>query len=221
MTCFHEPYNEAYYYGEDRRNDRYYIADSDLAVVEGLSITSVHEKLTTLVSSEAVFIKDFAYSIAHMADDAFLNAFHHAFLIRDPEKVITSIHSRWPDVILPEIGFEELHTLFNRVKALTGNSPVVIDSDELLSAPEAGMEAFCKAMDIPFVPEALHWEQENTNPTWNTDEHGFHDALKQSTGLKKQKRNYPPLESSADMQRLYKASKPHYDALYAQRLRLA
>ena len=221
MTCFHEPYNEAYYYGEDRRNDRYYKADPSLQVSPGLTIASVHKKLTTLVESEAVFIKDFAYSVTHMADNAFLDCFNHAFLIRDPEKVITSIHSRWPDIILPEIGFEDLHTLFNRVADRTGNAPVVIDSDELLSAPEKGMEQFCKAMGIPFIEAALHWEQQDNNPTWNSDEHGFHDALKQSTGLKKQKRNYPPLESSEDMVRLYKASQPHYEALYQQRLRLS
>ena len=66
MTCFHEPYNEAYYYGEDRRNDRYYIADPTLKVTQGLSLATVHSKLTDLVQQEPVFIKDFAYSVAHI-----------------------------------------------------------------------------------------------------------------------------------------------------------
>ena len=60
MACFHEPYNEAYYYGEDRRNDRYFIADPGLKVAEGLTHASVHQRLTTLTNSEPVFIKDFA-----------------------------------------------------------------------------------------------------------------------------------------------------------------
>ena len=155
-----------------------------------------------------------------MADDSFLDCFDHAILIRDPEKVITSIHARWPDVTLPEIGFEELHTLFRRVADRTGKTPVVIDSDELLDAPERGMQAFCDAMQIPFIEESLHWEKQDKNPTWNNDEHGFHDALKQSTGLKKQKRNYPALDSSDDMLRLYRASLEHYEALFDQRLKL-
>ena len=218
MTCFHEPYNEAFYYGEDRRHDRYFTADPGLKVSEGLTHASVHQKLTELASSESVFIKDFAYSITHMADERFLDAFTHSFLIRDPEKVLTSMHSRWPDITLPEIGFEELHTLFNRIADRTGSAPVVIDSDELLGSPQTGMKAYCDAVGIAFKPEALNWEKSEQNPTWNKDEHGFHDALKASTGLSPQKRDYPPLQSSDDMLRLYKACKPHYDALYTQRL---
>jgi len=220
MSCFHEPYNEAYYYGEDRRHDRYFIADPALRTTPGLTIEGVHKKLTALCENEPVFVKEFAYSIMHMADERFLDKFTHSFLIRDPEKVLTSMHSRWNDIILPEIGFEELYTLFQRIADRNGEAPPVIDSDELLSAPERGMAVYCEAVGIPFIADALNWQRRDENPTWNSDEHGFHDALKQSTGLAKQPRSYPPLESSADMMRLYKASKPFYDALYEQRLRI-
>ena len=222
LTCFHEPYNEAYYYGYDRRNHRYFIADPDTPESPDLTLTSVHRKLTDLVAREPVFIKDFAYSIIHYADDSFLDCFHHSFLIRDPEKVITSMHSRWPDITLAELGFEDLNTLFNRIADREGRKPVVIDSDELMSDPDGMMQAYCEAMDIDFVPEALSWEAEGENlenPTWNTDEHGFHDSLKASTGLKKQKRNYAPLDSSPDMLRLYESCKPFYDSLFEQRLK--
>jgi len=225
MTCLHEPYNEAFYYGEDRRHDRYFIADPSLQPTTGLTIRSVHDRLLRLVKSGPVFVKDFAYSISHMADDAFLGDFTHSFLIRDPDKVLTSMHARWPDISLPEIGFEDLHTLFNRIADRDGKAPPVLDSDELLMQPDAAMAAYCKSVNIPFIPEALTWEEnveenKKRKATWNTDEHGFHDSLKASTGLRPQKRDYPPLESSADMLRLYKASLPHYEALYAHRLRL-
>jgi len=225
MTCHHEPYNEAYYYGEDRRNDRYFIADPALRPTAGLTIRGVHRRLLGEAETGPVFIKDFGYSVMHMADDAFLDDFTHTFLIRDPEKVITSMHARWPDIILPEIGFEELHTLFNRVADREGKAPVVIDSDELLADAKAGMRAYCEAVGIPFVAEALDWEEKTRerkqkNATWNTDEHGFHDSLKASTSLAPQKRDYPPLSSSEDMLRLYKASMPHYEALHQHRLPL-
>ena len=220
MTCFHEPYNEAFYYGLDRRHDRYFLADKTLQPTAGLTIHSVHQKLLDLASNGQVFVKDFAYSIMHVADDAFLGAFNHTFLIRDPDKVITSMHSRWPDISLAEIGFDDLHTLFNRIADKEGKAPIVIDSDELLRFPEAGMQAYCDAVGIDHISEALSWadkaeENSGKNPTWNTDEHGFHDSLKASTGLQKQQRNYPPLATSADMLRLYEASLPHYEALKA------
>ena len=222
MHCFHEPYNEAFYYGEGRRIDRYFKADPDLKVTPGLTIGSVHKKLTTLAETEFVFIKDFPYSIVHLADDRFLDSFKHTFLIRHPEKVLTSMHSRWPDVALGEIGFEDLHTLFNRITDREGKVPPVIDSDELLEDVTAGMQAYCEAIGIPFIQSAMNWqgnEELKANPTWNKDEHGFHDSLKSSTGFMKQARSYPPLESSADMLRLYKICLPHYEAMYEHRLK--
>ena len=159
MDCFHEPYNEAFYYGQDRRHDRYFKADPQLTVTAGLTIASVHQKLTGLAVNKPVFIKDFAYSIMHRADDEFLNAFTHSFLIRDPVKVITSMHSRWPDITLAEIGFEDLSTLFSRIADREGKAPVVVDSDDLLRFPKAGMTAYCRAVGIPFLPEALEWQE--------------------------------------------------------------
>jgi len=220
LACFHEPYSEAYYYGEDRRNDRYFNADSSLETCSGLTFANVHNRLIETTYANMVFIKDFAYSIMHMADDSFLDSFTHTFLIRDPEKVLVSMHARWPDVTLPEIGFEELHTLYRRVADHQGSPPVVIDSDELLSDPEVGMKIYCDAVGMPFIASAMTWEKRDDNPTWNSDDHGFHDSLKASTGLKPQKRDYPPLESSDDMMRLYNASKPHYDALFEKRIKI-
>jgi hypothetical protein len=222
MTCFHEPYNEAFYYGEDRRIDRYYKLDPNLKPKEGLTLKSVHDRLTTLAKNQRVFVKDFAYSISHIADDQFFNSFTHTFLIRDPEKVITSMHSRWPDIALGELGFEDLHTLFKRIADKEGQAPPVIDSDELLSNVEAGMQAYCKSANITFIPKAMNWEGSESiqeNPTWNNDEHGFHDSLKSSKGFMKQKREYPALESSSDMLRLYEASMPHYQSMFDCRLK--
>ncbi len=224
MECFHEPYNEAYYLGEDRRNDRYFIADPDLSTKSGLNFASVHKHLVHLGASRQLFVKDFAYSVTHIADNAFLDAFQHTFLIRDPEKVITSMHARWPDVSLDEVGFEDLHTLYRRVADREEKPPVVLDSDELLDNPEGGMKAYCDTVGIPYVPAATTWqnqmlENRKQSPTWSTHAYDFHDQLRASKGLSRRERNYPPLDSNDDMLRLHAASKPHYDRLFEMRLR--
>ncbi len=224
MTCLHEPYNEAYYLGKDRRNDRYFAADPELKVDSKLSFSGVHAHLLQIASDRQVFIKDFAYSIMHIADDAFLDAFRHTFLIRDPKKVITSLHARWPDIALDEVGFEDLHTLYQRVADRTGEPPVVLDSDELLDDPEAGMKAYCQAVGIRHIAASTQWQDQavrdkGSSPTWSTYAYDFHDQLRASVKLSRQKRNYPTLNSNPDMQRLYAASRPHYDSLYEKRLR--
>jgi len=224
MKCFHEPYNEAYYLGQDRRNDRYFAADPNLSTKTGLSFKTVHANLLQQAASEQVFIKDFAYSISHMADDEFLNSFCHTFLIRDPQKVITSMHARWPDAALDEVGFDDLHTLYRRVALRCSKPPVVLDSDDLLNNPEGGMKAYCEAAGIAHIENSTTWRERHFSerkqaPTWSPHAYEFHDQLRLSTGISKQKRSYPRLESSEDMLRLYAASKPHYDALYEMRLK--
>ncbi len=225
MTCFHEPYNEAYYHGEDRRNDRYFQADPELVTQPGLSLNSVHTHLRALADRQLVFVKDFAFSIMHMADDTFLDAFQHTFLIRDPEKVVTSMHAKWPDISLGEIGLEDLHTLYRRVASRTGEPPVVLDSDEWLDDPEGGMKAYCDAVGIPFVPATTQWSdhlegKREKTPTWSPHAYEFHNQLRASTGVSRQKRDYPSLTSHRDMLRLYAACKPHYESLYQVRLRI-
>lgn len=98
----------------------------------------------------------------------------------------------------------------------------MIDSDELLGNVTAGMQDYCEAVGIPFIKSAMNWqdnEEIKENPTWNNDEHGFHDSLRSSTGFMKQTRSYPPLESSEDMLRLYKICLPHYEAMFEYRLK--
>ena len=223
MTCLHEPYNEVYYLGEDRRNDRYFIAEPDLQTKPGLNFASTHAKLQQLAARHKVFIKDFAYSVMHVADDAFLDAFQHTFLIRDPEKVVTSMHARWPDAALDEIGFEDLHTLHQRVADRDGMAPVVIDSDDLLSNPERGMKAYCEATGLPFIPNSTQWKNSQVqmkrgSPTWSKHAYGFHHALRASDGLAHQQRDYPPIDTNEGVQRLYAACLPHYQALAKERL---
>ena len=117
-----------------------------------------------------------------------------------------------------KIGLADLHTLFKRVADKTGEAPMVIDSDELLARPNDYMRKYFAAFDLPENDEALSWEAKNENPTWNQDSEGFHDSLKQSSGLAPQKRDYPPIESSPHMQRLYDACLPHYEALQQYRI---
>lgn len=223
MSCFHEPYNEAFYHGEDHRHERYFDMDKTLQPTTGLTFSSIHNKLLRTAEKQPVFIKDFAYSVMHLVDGDFINAFQHAFLIRNPEKVLTSMHAHWPDITLPEIGFEELFRLFEAVREHLGRTPLVIDSDDFVSNPEICMEAYCRAMDIPFLPDALSWEnQKEQNAqrevTWSHAATGFHNNLKASTGIQEQKRDYPPLESNDRLRQLHDACIPHYEALYAHRL---
>ena len=63
---------------------------------------------------------------------------------------------------MSEAGYAELYQLFEVSKAFLGKVPPVIDSDDLVSKPEATVKAYCNAVGIPFLPQALKWESKRS-----------------------------------------------------------
>jgi hypothetical protein len=81
----------------------------------------------------------------------------HTFLVRDPRLAISSHFAIKPTVTCQEIGYEWLFELFTLMWAATGRRPLVLRSEDLLRDPEAEIGAFCEAVALPLLPEALHW----------------------------------------------------------------
>lgn len=114
-----------------------------------------------------VFLKD-TTDCRHrevLADRRFLAEGRHAFLIRRPEEVAASYYALYPDMSINAIGLQAMHELHTAVRDAGGNPPVGIDSDDLLSRPEATMAAYCAAIGLPFIPRALKWEP-GERPEW-------------------------------------------------------
>lgn len=217
-SCHHEPFNELYYYGEDRQTER----EKYVAAKPGHTYAKVWTSLLKQAQTERVFVKDFAYSIMHIIDDDFLSRFTHSFLIRDPRKVLPALHHRWPEFTLEEAGFDALRVLFETIGARDGKAPPVITSEDLLRDPEGTVSAYCAAVGIPFIAEALSWTPgERKEVNWYGEgSNPWHDNLRESTGIKSQTSKYPPIESNADLMRAYEVCLPHYQALYEHRLQV-
>lgn len=214
FVTYHEPFNEVYYYGEDRKTDR----DADVPAKPGLTFEAVLQALKHQAKVSRVFVKEFAYSIMHMVDDAFIASFAHTFLIRDPVKVLPSIFDKWPDFKPQEAGFEALRGLFDIVADEQGRPPPVIESDDLITQPAATVRAYCEAVGIPFMAEALSWEKgEHAEVSWY-DQGSWHENLKESAGIKPQRRNYLNIDANDHLKRSYELCLPHYEALYAHKL---
>ncbi len=217
LECLHEPFGEAWYQGEDPLWQRFQPGD---VTTPGLTLDTVWQDIQARAEKTPVFLKDFPHYINHMWTSDFLSHFTHAFLIRDPAKTITSMHAKWPDFHEGEVGFPEQRALFDLLWALSGTPPPVIDSDDLLESPHDITAAFCDAMGIPFIEEALSWEPGGTpsEHSW-WDGGSFHGNLSSSAGLTPQPRKYVELADCAPrVQQVYRRMKPHYDRLYAHRI---
>ena len=82
----------------------------------------------------------------------------NVFLIREPARVIASYHAKQQDPDLSDIGVKEQLEIFNMVSQKNGVAPTVINSADILSAPEAMLRALCKAIDVEFQTCMLSWD---------------------------------------------------------------
>ena len=219
LACFHEPFGEAWYKGEDARWPR---IRPDSERIAGLTFDSVWQELQHAANQGPVFSKDFPHYIEHLWHDEFLDHFNHSFLIRDPAKVTTSMYRHWPDFVLKEVAFVEQRELFDRLCDKNGEPPPVIDSDDLLENPHGVVEAYCKAVGIPYIEEALSWEPgEREEVSWY-DGGSWHANLRDSDGLKPQPRKSIDISDAPDkIRQIYAAALPHYEHLHPHRLRAA
>jgi hypothetical protein len=169
-----------------------------------------------------VFLKDTTDRRHHevLADRRFLADARHAFLIRRPEEIAASFYALKPDMRIDHIGLEALHELHTAVRDAGAHRPVVIDSDDLVARPEATMAAYCAAVELPFIPQALTW-QPGERLEWRRSAR-WHADVSATSGFEQGERRYTQtVESSEELARFAAHHRPFYEQLHAQRLDVA
>jgi hypothetical protein len=151
----HEPFSQVVDFGEVEVGEQIARSEQDvLAALRGIAAGSPECAPTPVFFKDTT---DFHYP-AVLADQDFLARATHTFIIRHPAEAIASHHALNPDLGRDEIGFARLFEIFAAVQDATGAAPVVIDSDDLLDRPAETVRAYCAAVGIPFVAEALNWQ---------------------------------------------------------------
>jgi hypothetical protein len=208
LTILHEPFSNLEIFGEtDVEGRSFHSAASLLAwLCDEPRDTGVSLKDTTHQRHEAV-----------LADQRFLAAARHAFLIRRPEEIAASYYALFPAMSIDAIGLEIMCELRAAVGDAGGNPSVVIDSDDLVTRPAATMAAYCAAVGLPFIPRALAWEPGDRSE-WRRSAR-WHADVSASSGFQRREREYPQtVENPAELARFAAHHLPFYDQLYAQRL---
>ena len=107
----------------------------------------------------------------------------HCFLIRDPATIIASYLQKMPSVTIDDIGIVRQLELFREIDELTGKTPAIIDSDDVLHDPTSVLLQLCKVLDVEFMPrEMTHWPpgQRTSDGVWAG--HWYH-SVEESTGF--------------------------------------
>lgn len=97
------------------------------------------------------YAKHMTHHVLPSVDLTAFKPFRHAFLIRDPRLLLASYARVRSAPTLDDLGLRQQAALF---EAFGGP---VIDSTDLLAAPEAGLRALCDALDVPFDAAMLSW----------------------------------------------------------------
>jgi hypothetical protein len=81
----------------------------------------------------------------------------HAFLIRDPRPMLTSLAHKLETCTLADTGLPQQVEIFDYVIASTGATPAVVDAVDLLTAPGAVLSRLCSCVGLPFTTRMLEW----------------------------------------------------------------
>jgi hypothetical protein len=141
--------------------------------------------------------------------------FRHAFLIREPERMIASYLRKREAAHFEDFGLERQAEFFEREADRLGHAPPVIDANDVLANPEGVLSKLCGALGISWDPGMLSWEpgRRETDGVWA--EH-WYAAVKRSTGFGPPETD--PVELSAEDQRLADRMQPCYERLAAHKI---
>src|SRR3954471_4393958 len=111
-----------------------------------------------------------------------LPGLRHAFLIRDPDRVIASYSAKRIQVRPEHLGSEKQIDFFEREADRLGRAPPVVDSADILRDPAAMLERLCNALEIPWDSAMLSWEPgpRATDGIWGSH---WYDAVNRSSGF--------------------------------------
>jgi hypothetical protein len=93
------------------------------------------------------------------------------FLIRHPQDIISSldIAERRSGITEPftqqTVGMKTLYLVFQQIEVITGQTPLVIHSDDVVKNPHSALQWLCKSLGIAFDERMLTWKAnlENSN----------------------------------------------------------
>lgn len=214
LRILHEPFSYLYYVHGDSASIPQQYVDPD----HPTDYVGIKSHVAESAGEQPVFFKDMC---AHchdelVSDEGFLQRLTNTFLIRDPAKAIASYYAMNPDVTVEEIGLKQLCGVFEKVTSLGGN-PIVVDADDLEDDPEGIINAYCRALDIPFIPASLQWESGHKDE-WEIWKDWHQDAA-QSTGIKKNMETFAvTVENSDHLRRFYDDQLSYYRKMAARRI---
>ncbi|XP_071956212.1 uncharacterized protein [Antedon mediterranea] len=196
-------------------------------------------------NKKVVFVKDMSLAIIKQID-MLPKGYRHAFLIRRPERVFSSLkdaHVRMDrledggliigngsDGVPDLYAFRESLQLYEYlIKTGIEPKPFIMDADDLLENPESILRQFCKFAGIRYTDKLLNWRRgKEVRKDWKLSKEilkwgdlgGWHKTTYGSTHFQKPSPVLQRSEISEDIQECIDFSLPFYSKLYKLRVKI-
>jgi Sulfotransferase domain len=166
---------------------------------------------------EVLYQKQMSHHLLPDMGREWLASMTHAFLIRDPAPMLASLEEKLGRFDLDATGLPQQVEIFDFVVRTTGRVPPVVDSADLLVAPEPMLRALCAALDIPFTPRMLSWPvgPRASDGIWARH---WYERVERSTGFEPAAATEVP-DLQGRLAELEGRCRPLYEKLRAHRLR--
>ncbi len=107
-------------------------------------------------TNENVFLKNMAHHL-YQESPNFMHEFRNVFFIRHPKELITSFAKVIPNPTMRDIGVKQQLKLYQELKPVSTESPIVVDSSQLINNPKKLLSKLCENLEIPFDERMLSW----------------------------------------------------------------
>ncbi|XP_038078713.1 branched-chain-amino-acid aminotransferase-like protein 2 [Patiria miniata] len=190
-------------------------------------------------TTDLVFVKDHAAAVTGRYDKL-PTGYTHAFIIRNPEKTVSSnmrlsertgiTTDQFVQISTTGVqgsGFGDLVKLAEHLESWLGKPPVILDADDLQRDPEKMLRAFCKALDLPFRESLLKWEPITEIP-WNNSKAmltlhrangAYENALNSSGWIVTDPKPVDLSGLPQVLRELVDEARPFYETLHGKRLK--
>ncbi|MHC5065353.1 MAG: sulfotransferase-like domain-containing protein, partial [Planctomycetota bacterium] len=177
----------------------------------------VEELLSEPRQGERVYYqKHMAHHLLPDIDRDWMRQLENCFLIRDPAEMLTSLMLKLPSIRLEDTGLPQQVEVMRMVEETRGQTPVILDSRDVLEDPRGMLSALCERVEIPFEDAMLSWQPGPRDSDGIWAKH-WYQAVEKSTGFQ----TYRPKDEEVppELEPILAECIRYYDELYSRRLK--
>lgn len=164
-------------------------------------------------SSANQFAKHMAHHLTAL-DETFLARTTNVLLVRNPRDMLPSLSIQLPTPTLRDTGLKRQWQLWQQLTA-TGQTPAVLDAQQLLANPSGVLHKLCDHLGITFDAAMLEWPAGPRDEDGVWAPHWYHNVHK-STGFGSYQQKH---DIDRALQPLLETCAPFYDALLEHAIR--